>query len=177
MRRFFAGIGLSLLLAMWLEFFYKFGATHDPKNFVGALLVYSIYLLVLHGVWARAKAHRRWVMYGVGGFIGLMAEWFVIGNSPWGNPEAAQLIVQLGMFVFHAVYPVVGFMLARGMESAGPRRRYLRLLAWMSAISVLGWLLPKGTPQFMWFLLVPLTYYFIASVILLRRRKPVEAAL
>lgn len=36
------------------------------------------------------------VYYFAYGFIGMSIEWFVIGNSPWGNPDA----IQIGMFAF-----------------------------------------------------------------------------
>jgi len=38
-------------------------------------------------------------VYAVAGLLGLAMEWFVIGNSPWANPEANDL----GMFAYWAM--------------------------------------------------------------------------
>jgi hypothetical protein len=43
------------------------------------------------------------IITALAGFVGLMIEWFVIGNSPWGNPDASNI----GMFAYWACMVVV----------------------------------------------------------------------
>lgn len=40
------------------------------------------------------------------GLSGLMVEWLLIGNSPWGNPDASQM----GLFAYWACMALVPFM-------------------------------------------------------------------
>lgn len=154
----------SLALALWLEAFYRFGATFDPQTFAGAALVYTLYLVPAQALMRALPQVGDRVWLAVWGTLGLMFEWFAIGNSPWGNPDA----LQSGMLAYHGAYPVWGRILA-----GGPTRRR-RIAAWLlagfSLLGLAGVLLPQGDIRFLWFLLVPLgLFYVLAGMTLLGR--------
>ncbi len=153
---------VSLFFALWLEFFYKFGATFDPQNFVGSIPIYSLYLLLFHGLVGRFLVKRVRTLLLLGGFIGLMAEWFMIGNAPWINPHA----FQPGMFVFHAVYPVLGLVFVKGGYRAQVRKRMLQVFIVGGLICCLGFLISHEFLRFAWFIWLPLIPYFISFFLL-----------
>jgi len=149
---------------MWLEFFYKFGATHDVDNFIGAGVIYTLYLLVLLTVFRRFLTGRYKVMLFTAGFIGLMAEWFLIGNAPWSNPNA----LQIPMFAFHAVYPVCAMaIMDAGFSAKGSKRVILGFLLY-GLFCAGGFLIPNADLRFAWFIWLPLLPYMIMFFLLLR---------
>lgn len=151
-------IGVSTLFAMWLEFFYKFGATLDVDNFIGAIVIYTIYLTLLQAIILKTKLYERITLcLIIVGVIGLMAEWFLIGNAPWVNPEA----FQLGMFVFHAVYPILGILMSQGDLYVVFTRRVKILFFVFFAICLFGFIIPHAGLRFAWFIWLPLLPYFV----------------
>lgn len=74
----------------------------DLPGYLGALGAYAVLLIMGYGVLVlidRSLPGPLWsnvVAILVFGFAGLAVEWFLIGNSPWGNPDA----IQWGMFVY-----------------------------------------------------------------------------
>ena len=71
------------------------------SGFVRTMIIYVVFLsIVWSGLRFLFKKYSRLaaslVSYLIVGFVGLMIEWFIIGNSPWQNPEANDL----GMFTF-----------------------------------------------------------------------------
>lgn len=57
----------------------------------------------------RGRPQHELAHFFVYGLIGLLIEWFIMGLSPWSNPEAGplpMLVFQLGMFSF---WSTVGF--------------------------------------------------------------------
>ncbi|MGH1374839.1 MAG: hypothetical protein ACRBCK_00705 [Alphaproteobacteria bacterium] len=153
---------VSLLFALWLEFFYKFGATFDPHNFVGSILIYSMYLLLFHALIVHFLVKRVRTILIIAGFIGLMAEWFMIGNAPWINPNA----FQPGMFVFHAVYPVLGLVFIKGGYRKYVQKRMSQIFIIAGIFCCLGFLIPHEFLRFAWFIWLPLIPYFISFFML-----------
>lgn len=150
---------VSTGLAMWLEAFYRFGATWAPEILPGAAAVYLVWTGLFH---AMRRALPRlpdlaWLVFA--GLVGLAFEWFAVGNSPWGNPDA----LQSGMFAFHAAYPLWGAILLNRAD----RRRLtgLWLIATFTLLGLLGVLLPVGDWQTGWFLFVPLALFPILLVL------------
>lgn len=159
MIKIFKRVGISILFALWLEFFYKFGATLDVHNFVGSIFVYFIYLMMLHSLCFKADAKKHLLLFlCLFGFIGLMAEWFIIGNSPWQNPNA----FQVGMFVFHAVYPALGILFFMGEETFIYKKRVVKVFVIFTICSMLGFLFTNLDLRFAWFIWIPLFPYFIS---------------
>jgi hypothetical protein len=154
---------VSTGLAMWLEAFYRFGATWAPEIMVGAAAVYIVWNGFFH--WLRRALPRlpdlAWLVFA--GLIGLAFEWWAVGNSPWGNPDA----LQSGMFAFHAVYPLWGAILC---DTADRRRSPgLWLVAVFTLLGMVGFLLPIGEWRTGWFLLIPLALFPILFVLTFRR--------
>ena len=96
----FAGVEEFLTIALIREDFLGF--------FTVILLVFPIYLILVYFsstfidyFWGRETADV--VYFFTYGTTGLLIEWFLIGLSPWSNPEAnpgAMFIFQIGMFSF-----------------------------------------------------------------------------
>ena len=161
-------ISVALFFALWLEFFYKFGATYDPSNFIGACVIYLIYLslyFVFLKIFLRKKLIIAWLCSGV---IGLMAEWFLMGNSPWGNPHA----IQSGMFVFHAFYPVLALMFLQYERYKKALKRVCGIFIVFSVLSLLGFLFDSKDIRFAWFIWIPLLPYYASTIVILWRLRP-----
>ncbi len=70
-------------------------------SFLMAAALYVVLLAAGYGLWEitkhiKPKSLEFTLSAVILGFLGLMAEWFIIGNAPWLNPDA----VQLGMFAW-----------------------------------------------------------------------------
>lgn len=149
---------VSLFLALWLEFFYKFGATNDIDNFIGSIPIYFIYLTLLNIAVTKLQLHKKLIMcFFIYGIIGLAAEWFIIGNSPWANPEA----FQIGMFVFHATYPVLGIILSSTTKYFKERKFCLTTFSFFTILIPIGFFISNYGLRFAWFIWLPLVPYFI----------------
>lgn len=100
---------LGLLTAAIGEWQFSVFLRDDLDNFLGSLFFNTLYLV---GVYVLARLllttlrKRPKFILGYTGFFGLtglMVEWFLIGNSPWGNPDASQI----GMFAYWACMALV----------------------------------------------------------------------
>ncbi|GEM_PF-2612064 len=157
-------ISAALLYALWLEFFYKFGATHDPANFIGSIPIYCAYLILLSLLIKILRLQNRIVIpLLLCGAIGLMAEWFIIGNAPWTTPEA----LQIGMFIFHAAYPVIGLIILPNKKHTPLFKKITALFAIFTLIASAGFIIPHPDLRFAWFIWIPLAPYFIAAGLML----------
>ncbi len=100
---------LGLLTAAVGEWQFSVFLRNDPNNFLGSLVFNGVYLIGVCALTALVlPTLRRWppALYGYTlffGVCGLMVEWFLIGNSPWGNPQASQI----GMFAYWACMALV----------------------------------------------------------------------
>ena len=98
-------IGYFFAIIVELQFNY---VTGNVGNFIFTLIAYPFYVSFVYFTSKIFNVIKKdsiadffvWLVYGL---LGLMIEWFIIGNSPWGNPEA----IQIGMFSFWAA---VAFM-------------------------------------------------------------------
>jgi|GEM_PF-1718462 len=101
-------VGLGLLTFAVGEWQFSVFLRSDLNNFVGSLAFNALYLT---GVYLLARFFLNWlrrpffiVVYSAFfGTTGLMVEWFLVGNSPWGNPDASQA----GMFGYWACAALV----------------------------------------------------------------------
>ena len=107
----FAAFGamVSLLLSLGLSFaapgeiLNQILARHDVRAFGSTMISYTLLLLigffVSKGIGALCpKSKARLIYYLLFGFLGLMVEWFLLGNAPVLEPF--QIITQPGMFTF-----------------------------------------------------------------------------
>lgn len=162
-------IFIALGFALWLEFFYKFGATSDIANFIGSIPIYLIYLTFLNIFLSIAKLKKKaFTCFTVFGSIGLIAEWFLIGNSPWKNPDASQI----AMFIFHAIYPLIGLIYFKNQNYVQSFSFNIRLFALFTLIGLLGFLIPSVEWRFAWFIWIPLFPYFISAGNFIYKIKP-----
>jgi len=162
--RFFKGVVVSELLALWVDFFYKLGVKFFPKGFFIAIPLYFIYLCALHGVFGLFKEKRFLWLIGIaiGGMAGLLLEWFLVGNSPWNNPT----VFQSGQFLFHGAYPILGYFLAHMVVPKTLRNRVFTYMIISSGITSIGFFFGDPNLRKLWFLFLPLfvfvgLYYFI----------------
>ncbi len=103
----------GLLTAAVGEWQFSVFLRDDLANFLGSLAFNTLYLSGVYLVtrlWLALgetpEQGRRWMILaytGLFGLSGLMVEWFLIGNSPWGNPDASQT----GMFAYWACMALV----------------------------------------------------------------------
>ncbi len=162
--KFLKGVCLSELFILWVEFFYKFGVNDSPKPFFIAIPFYFIYLSFLHALFRTIDKHHRFWLFAIliGGTTGLMLEWFLVGNSPWNNPKA----LQVGQFLFHGVYPILGYLLVHGSVPRALRHRLTWYLVIATGFTSVGFLFSNLNLHKLWLLGLPLLgyvglYYFI----------------
>jgi hypothetical protein len=146
---------LSVILAEWLELWYRFGATWDPQAFVGATAPYALIALGFHLVLTLVNRGPVWLWWLLGALPGMALEWFAIGNSPWGNPAASQV----GMLIFHGSWPIWGRMFDRRWICARQCRMALVWWAGWSLCLIPGFLIPSGEWRYVFFVVLPLGFY------------------
>ncbi len=117
MRRFLAFVAIGVFVAGVGEFLFSVLIRNDVTGFLGSLVICAALLsgAWLAGKWMEGRIHSRFrlefVYYLVFASLGLMIEWFVIGNSPWRNPSANQP----GMFFYWAsVFTLPRILVADG---------------------------------------------------------------
>lgn len=120
----------------------------DWANWRGAMVFNGVYMsliLACEVALRRLAGGRAWWVWAyalLGGFLGLMIEWFLIGNSPWGNPSA----MQWAMFAFWACMALVPAVVLAQRPGARAMRWILALLvAIYLGLVALGQWLPGRT--------------------------------
>jgi hypothetical protein len=167
MRHYLLAVIVSVILAEWLELWYRLGAEWAPQVLPGAAFVYALMMAAFHAVLAWLPRLPRALWLVIGCLPGMALEWFAIGNSPWGNPQA----LQIGMIVFHGAYPIWGRMFDPAWFSARERRQALWVMGVFSVLLLPGFLIPSPDWRFAVFVLLPLLAYAALWVIALRRRR------
>ncbi len=157
---------VSVVLAEWLEFWYRFGATWDPQAFTGASAPYALIAAGFHLILSLAGRGPLWLWFLIGAVPGMALEWFVIGNSPWGNPAASQL----GMVLFHGSWPIWGRLFDRRWINARQCRWALVWWAGWSVALIPGFLIAAGDWRYAFFVILPLGFYAGLAVLALTGR-------
>ncbi len=112
MIRFTRFILLGLLTAAIGEWQFSVFLRDDLDNFSGSLVFNTLYMtgvyLVTRLLLTVLRNRSKFILFYTVffGLSGLMVEWFLIGNSPWGNPDASQV----GMFAYWACMALVPLM-------------------------------------------------------------------
>ena len=123
----------------------------DWANLYGSMFFNALYLtgafLVVNIIF-RLRARRAaflltLVLAAVGG---LMVEWFAIGNSPWGNPDASQF----GMAAYWACLVIVPLIVIDPDPRLRPLKRRIGVYALIyTALALAGqWLIPSAEWRF-----------------------------
>jgi hypothetical protein len=78
-------------------------ARRNVRAFASTMISYAVLLLIgffvgkgINAVFSRSRA--RLIYYLLFGFLGLMVEWFLLGNAPVAEP--LQVVTQPGMFTY-----------------------------------------------------------------------------
>lgn len=137
--------GFAPTLIQWLAFVVIRG---DWANFYGSVVFNALYLsgafVITRLIFRLVGRHDiAFVLCaGLAAVGGLWVEWFLIGNSPWGNPAASQW----GMAAYWACLVVVPLISIDGAAGLRPLKRRLALYAVLyTALVVLGqWLIPTA---------------------------------
>lgn len=116
---------IGVLVAFVGEVQYSLFIRGDAANLVGSVGFNTMYL-TLAGIltmlllrWLGRQPLTIAVLTVAAGGAGLLIEWFVIGNSPWGNPAANDL----GMFSYWACMVIVPVALLDRSPHTRPLRR------------------------------------------------------
>lgn len=155
--RFLKGVVIAESFALWLEFFYKLGLSFNPTGFLISIHLYFLFLCGLHGAFSILKERRFFWLIGIaiGGIAGLLMEWFLVGNSPWEKPA----VFQSGQFLFHGVYPILGYLLVNTPVTVPLRNRLLVYMVAASGVTSIGFFFGDPNLQNLWFLFLPLVVF------------------
>lgn len=150
MKAYLKFVAIGSVFAAAEEFLTVVVLRHDVGAFVVTLLlVFPVFLTL---AWATSWLLRRvlpshaihlLVHYVLYGSVGLAFEWFVIGLSPWSNPEANPLLMflfQLGMFSFWTTVAFAPLLFVYADPMSRKTRRWLLrfYVPWMVLTYVLA---------------------------------------
>lgn len=180
-KRLLLFIAFGLLATIPGEILNQILARHDLRAFRSTMISYVILLFigffVGKGLCAvvKKRCHAALANYLFFGTLGLMVEWFLLGNSPVIDPF--QIVVQPGMFTFWATMLLAPWLLMEPSEYFDLRKRFVRYFVGFSLLYLsIAVLLPREKGGiFLGFVLfatgyVGLNYYFWQYFKLLRVR-------
>jgi hypothetical protein len=127
MKRFLLTLVLGSLFATLGEFLFCVLVRQSLTDYLFTLAAYPAILALTYSPlrWIERRMPSEpsadMAVYAIAGLLGLTIEWFVIGNSPWANPEANDL----GMFAYWATV----LAMPRLMLDARPHLRPVRRAA------------------------------------------------
>jgi hypothetical protein len=135
--RLFRFIGFGFVFAIPGEILNQLLSRRDPSGFRNTLFSYFILLLI--GYFAgqglrraiKCRATAALLFYVLFGSLGLMVEWFLLGNAPVA--DWMQLVAQPGMFSFWGTMLLGPWILMESSEFAALKRGFL---IFYSAVSV-----------------------------------------
>ena len=171
---------LGLLFAAPGEVLNQILARHDVRAFRTTMISYSVLLLI--GFFVSKclsafcqKSRARLMHYLMFGFLGLMVEWFLLGNAPVLEPF--QLITQPGMFSYWGTMLLAPcLMMEPGFAEL--KRSFAKFFASFSLLYLLvAWVLPKAKGGiFLGFVLfaagtTALNYFYVKYFMALHRRE------
>jgi hypothetical protein len=148
MKRLLLFITIGLLTTIPGEVLNQILARHDLRAFRSTMIRYIVLLFIGYFVAKalcrlfRKRCYAALANYLFFGTLGLMVEWFLLGNSPVIDPF--QIVVQPGMFTFWAAMLLTPWLLMEPPESSALKRRFVRYFVGfsLSYLSV-AVLLPK----------------------------------
>ena len=129
--RYLAFVAIGALTALVGETQYSVFLRGDVDNLIGSVVVNVFYLTSIYLIFLMLRAalgqgfRPILTITLISGTAGLMIEWFLIGNSPWGNPDA----IQSAMFAFWACMAAVPAILLERDSSLRPVKHRILLFA------------------------------------------------
>lgn len=161
-RRFLAFVAIGVFVAGIGEFLFGVLIRNDVSGFLASLVIYAA---LLSGAWVtskwmgrriRSRFRLELVYYLAFASLGLMIEWFVIGNSPWRNPSANQPGM---LFFWGSVFTFPRILSAKERELRQLQHRLtVALVAQAIGSAVIGVLTPPIYRMFVLVWLVILAY-------------------
>jgi len=153
-RTFWKFLTVGTFFATVEEFLTVVLLRHDWKAYLFTLLL--LFPAFLTMVWASSRMVERFfqreparelahfIIYGA---VGLVIEWFVIGLSPWSNPQANPMLMalfQLGMFSFWGTVAFAPRLFTRPQKSNQDVRRAIVAfyVPYFAAVYGVAWFLP-----------------------------------
>ena len=152
----FVGYGIGFVLIP--EFTNLVIINQMPGGYLGALLIYCTLLVVGYGIQKLIDRLFNGPVFSniltilVFGLLGLALEWFVIGNSPWENPDA----IQWGMFAYWVGLFMVPRILIDDRESVQGLSRRIKIVYLIYAI--LHLILALTLPSSLLIFVIPLLW-------------------
>ena len=123
----------------------------DWANLYGSMFFNALYLT---GAFLATRLIFRFLprwpgfllVAALAGAAGLLVEWFLIGNSPWGNPDASQI----GMAAYWACLVVVPLIAIDPDSRLRPLKRRVGIyaLAYAGLVMLGQWLIPSAEWRF-----------------------------
>ena len=160
MKRFLLTLVLGSLFATLGEFLFCVLVRQRMTDYLFTLAAYPVILALTYMPlrWFErrmpSKLSADMALYAAAGLLGLAIEWFVIGNSPWSNPEANDL----GMFAYWATVLAMPRLMLDGRPLLRPVRR--AAAAAFAAYAVVALVVGVLTPQ-------PLRLFVLVWVVVL----------
>ena len=183
MKHFLLTLVLGSLLATLGEFLFCVLVRQSFPDYLFTLAAYPVILALAYGP-------MRWIerrmptpqsadlaVYTFAGLAGLAIEWFIIGNSPWANPDANDL----GMFAYWATVLAMPRLLLDRRDYLRPVRRAaaVAFAAFSAAALTIGLLTPQALRLFVLVWLVVIGYagmnlFFLRAFVLTSRQASEE---
>lgn len=181
MKPFLLTLVLGSLFATLGEFLFCVLVRQSVPDYLFTLAAYPVILALAYGPLRWIERHLPGPLaadvgvYAFAGLAGLAIEWFIIGNSPWANPDANDL----GMFAYWAtVLAMPRLMLDRRAYLRPVRRAAAVAFAAFSAGALLiGLLTPQALRLFVLVWVVVIGYagmnlFFLRAFVLTSRHSP-----
>jgi hypothetical protein len=181
MKRFLLTLFVGSLFATLGEFLFCVFVRQSVPDYLFTLAAYPVILAV-------AALPMRWVerrmptllaadiaVYAFAGLSGLAFEWFILGNSPWTNPDANDL----GMFAYWATVLAMPRLLLDRRAYLRPARRAAAaaFAAFSAAALLIGLLTPQALRLFVLVWVVVIGYagmnlFFLRAFVLTSKHWP-----
>jgi hypothetical protein len=141
MSGFWIFVLFGLALAAPAEVLNQVLARGNPPAFLNTMISYFVLLVIgyfVNQALARhfhRRARARLTLYLLFGSLGLMVEWFLLGNAPVLSP--LQLITQSGMFTYWGTMMLAPCLLREPADFAGIKRKFVRFFGAYSLLYLL----------------------------------------
>jgi hypothetical protein len=173
---------LGLLFAVPGEVLNQILARHNVRAFRSTMISYTVLLLIGYfpgrGISSVCKKSRsRLIYYLLVGFLGLLVEWFLLGNAPVLEPF--QIITQPGMFTYWGTMLLAPWLMMEP-DFSGLKKSFTRFFASFSLLYlIVGVVVPrdKGGIFFAFILFAAgttaLNYFYVKYFAALHQRESV----
>lgn len=167
MKERFQFVCVALIFFAVMEFGFSVLIRDDMSNFIGSIVINFMYLNIAFWIlnkWFpidKLSIKSEFKIFLIFGFVGLFIEWFLIGNSPWGNPQASQHT----MFIYWGGAILFSRILMLKDEKFMKLRTYMkRYFFGFSLLYILGGIISSGEVRFVYLILGAIVGYDLMMV-------------